>query len=233
MKKAVVKETYMLRDLPPEERPRERMIHHGPETMTNADLLAIILRTGSTNVSVQHLSEQVLSHFDGLHGLLQSTVEEITAIKGIGPAKAVQIMAAIELGRRIARHKKGDTYTIRTPEDGANYIMDELRHLQQEVFVTLYLNTKNQVLSHERITTGSLNSSIVHPREIFKGALKRSCASIICIHNHPSGDPSPSREDIEVTKRLVSAGEILGIEVLDHIIIGDNTYYSLKEKGHM
>jgi len=233
MSENAVKEICMIKDLPVEERPRERMILFGPESMSNAELLAIILRTGSNGVPVQRLSEQVLSKFDGLHGLLNSTLEEITSIKGIGSAKAVQIMAAIELGRRIARHKRGNTYTIKTPADVADYLMDELRHLKQEVFVSLYLNTKNQIIGYERITMGSLNSSIVHPREIFKGALKRSSAAIICVHNHPSGDPSPSREDIEVTKRLVNAGQILGIEVLDHVIIGDNTYYSLKEKGNM
>ncbi|OEF98345.1 RadC family protein [Desulfuribacillus alkaliarsenatis] len=233
MEKSVVKETCMIRDLPAEERPRERMMHYGPSSMSNTDLLAIILRTGSNKLPVQRLSEQVLTHFEGLHGIVNSTIEEITAIKGIGTAKAVQIMAAIELGRRIARQKRSAIFIIKGPEDVADYMMDELRHLKQEVFVCIYLNTKNQVIGHERITMGSLNSSIVHPREIFKGALKRSSASLICVHNHPSGDPNPSREDIVVTKRLVEAGEILGIDVLDHIIIGDNTYYSLKEKGHM
>lgn len=226
-------ETCMIKDLPAEERPRERMLHSGPDSMSNADLLAIILRTGTKTVSAHGLAQQLLSHFEGLHGLLHCTVDEITAIKGIGKAKAVQIMAAIEMGRLIARQRHNEVFTIHTPEDVATYVMDELRHLQQEVFVCLYLNTKNQVISYERITVGGLNSSIVHPREVFKGALKRSSASIICVHNHPSGDPNPSREDIEVTKRLVKAGEILGIEVLDHVIIGDNTYYSLKEKGKM
>ena len=226
-------EICMMKDLPAQERPRERMMQHGPSGMSNADLLSIILRTGSSSIPVQRLAEHVLSHFEGLHGLLNASVEEITSIKGIGKVKAIQVMAAIELGRRIARQKRDDTHVIKSPEDVAELLMDELRHLKQEVFVCLYLNTKNQVIGHERVTTGSLNSSIVHPREIFKGALKRSSASIICAHNHPSGDPHPSREDIEVTRRLVNAGEILGIEVLDHVIIGDNTYYSLKEKGKM
>lgn len=165
--------------------------------------------------------------------LKNATLEELTSIKGVGKAKAVQLLASIELGRRIASFREEDKYVIRSPEDGANYVMEEMRFLSQEHFVCLFLNTKNQVLFQKTIFIGSLNSSIVHPREIFKEALKRSAASIICVHNHPSGDPTPSKEDIDVTRRLVECGKMMGIELLDHIIIGEKKYVSLKEKGYM
>jgi DNA repair protein RadC len=165
--------------------------------------------------------------------LKDASVEEITTISGIGNAKAVQILAALELGRRINRLTYDDRYVIRSPQDGANYVMEEMRFLSQEHFVCLYLNTKNQVLHKQTVFIGSLNASIVHPREVFKEAFKRSAASLICIHNHPSGDPTPSREDIEVTKRLTECGKVLGIELLDHLIIGEQKYISLKEKGYV
>lgn len=175
----------------------------------------------------------MLNHFEGLRFLKEASVAELTSISGIGEAKAVQVLAALELGRRINRLAYEDRYVIKSPQDGANYVMEEMRFLSQEHFVCLYLNTKNQVLHKQTVFIGSLNASIVHPREVFKEALKRSAASIICIHNHPSGDPSPSREDIEVTKRLTECGKMLGIELLDHLIIGEQKYVSLKEKGYL
>ena len=165
--------------------------------------------------------------------LKDATLDEMTAIKGIGTAKAIQVLAAIELGRRVSNLNYDDRYVIRSPEDGAKYVMNDMRFLTQEHFVTLYLNTKNQVMNKKTVFIGSLNASIVHPREVYKEALRRSAASIICIHNHPSGDPSPSREDIEVTKRLNECGRILGIDLLDHLIIGENKFVSLKEKGYL
>ena len=148
-------------------------------------------------------------------------------------AKAIHVLAAVEVGRRIASHTLEERYVIRSPEDGAKYLMNEMRFLTQEHFVCLYLNTKNQVIHKQTIFIGSLNASIVHPREVFKEAVRRSAASVICLHNHPSGDPTPSREDIEVTKRLAESGKIVGIELLDHLIIGENKYVSLKEKGYV
>ncbi|WP_245243548.1 RadC family protein, partial [Mesobacillus selenatarsenatis] len=139
----------------------------------------------------------------------------------------------VEIGRRIANHTLDERYVIRSPEDGAKYLMNDMRFLTQEHFVCLYLNTKNQVIHRQTIFIGSLNASIVHPREVFKEAVRRSAASVICVHNHPSGDPTPSREDIEVTKRLAESGKIVGIELLDHLIIGENKYVSLKEKGYV
>lgn len=223
----------MIRDYPQEERPRERLVTEGPESLSNLELLAILLRTGSKEESVIQLSNRLLHQFEGLRLLKDATVEEITAIRGIGQAKAVQIMASIELGRRIGKLQYEDRYVIRSPEDGAKYVMEDMRFLSQEHFVCLYLNTKNQVIHRQTIFIGSLNASIVHPREVYKEAFRRSAASIICVHNHPSGDPTPSREDIEVTKRLVECGRIIGIELLDHLIIGEHKYVSLKEKGYV
>ncbi|MFC7783107.1 DNA repair protein RadC [Rossellomorea sp. GCM10028870] len=223
----------MIRDFPQDERPRERLIQSGAASLSNQELLAILLRTGTKSQSVLQLANRLLNHFDGLNLLKDASLEEITKTKGIGLAKAVQIMAAVEFGRRISNLAFDDRYSIRSPEDGANYVMNDMRFLAQEHFVCLYLNTKNQVLHKQTIFIGSLNASIVHPREVFKEAFRRSAASIICIHNHPSGDPTPSREDIEVTKRLVECGRIIGIDILDHLIIGEKKFISLKEKGYL
>ncbi|MGD6957090.1 RadC family protein [Rossellomorea aquimaris] len=223
----------MIRDFPQDERPRERLIQSGAASLSNQELLAILLRTGTKSESVLQLSNRLLNRFDGLNLLRDASLEEITKTKGIGLAKAVQIMAAVEFGRRISNLAFDDRYSIRSPEDGANYVMNDMRFLAQEHFVCLYLNTKNQVLHKQTIFIGSLNASIVHPREVFKEAFRRSAASIICIHNHPSGDPTPSREDIEVTKRLVECGRIIGIDILDHLIIGEKKFISLKEKGYL
>jgi DNA repair protein RadC len=225
--------TLMIRDFPQDERPRERFIQNGPESLSNHELIAILLRTGTKDESVLQLSNRLLTNFEGLRLLKAATLEEMTKIKGIGQAKAIQVLAAVEIGRRIANLNYNDRYVIRSPEDGANYVMNDMRFLSQEHFVCLYLNTKNQVLHKQTIFIGSLNASIVHPREVFREALKRSAASIICLHNHPSGDPAPSREDIEVTKRLVECGKMIGIDVLDHLIIGENKFVSLKEKGYL
>lgn len=223
----------LIRDFPKDERPRERFLQDGAQSLSNQELLALLLRTGTKDESVMQLSNKLISHFEGLRLLKDASVEEIISIRGIGEAKAIQILAAVELGRRISNFTDQDRYVIRSPEDCANFCMNDMRFLTQEHFVCLYLNTKNQVLHKQTIFIGSLNSSIVHPREVYKEAFRRSAASIICVHNHPSGDPTPSREDIEVTKRLSECGKIIGIDILDHVIIGDKKYVSLKEKGYL
>ena len=227
------KNSLMIRDFPQDERPRERFIQHGPQSLSNHELIAILLRTGTKEESVLQLSNRLLTQFEGLRLLKSATIEEMTGVKGIGHAKAIQILAAVELGRRVTNLAFNDRYVIRSPEDGAKYMMNEMRFLTQEHFVCLFLNTKNQVIHKQTIFIGSLNASIVHPREIFKEAIRRSAASIICLHNHPSGHPEPSREDIEVTKRLTECGKIIGIDILDHLIIGENKFVSLKEKGYL
>ncbi|MGE7666177.1 RadC family protein [Ureibacillus composti] len=223
----------MIRDVHVEDRPRERLIRQGAQSLSNQELIAILLRTGTKQESVLTLANRVLNYFEKLHELKHATLEEIISIKGIGEAKAVQLLAAIELGRRLSQKQVDSRYTIRSPKDAADYLIPEMSSLRQEHFVALFLNVKNQILHKQTIFIGSLNSSIVHPREIFREAVKRSAASIICAHNHPSGVPTPSPEDIEVTKRLLEAGFIIGIELIDHVIIGDHQFISLKEKGYM
>ncbi|MDS1029398.1 DNA repair protein RadC [Bacillota bacterium LX-D] len=222
-----------IKELPDELRPRERIVQAGPEALSNTELLAILLRTGSQKQSALELANQILREAEGLSFLVTASLEELTAIPGIGVAKAAQIKAAVEIGRRLSAYRIEPKVTIQSPDTAANLLMDEMRFLDREYFKTLFLNTKNHVLGLETISIGSLNSSIVHPRELFKQAVKKSAAAIILAHNHPSGDPTPSREDIDVTKRLIEAGKIMGIEVLDHIIIGNGTYVSLKERGQM
>jgi DNA repair protein RadC len=224
---------FMLRDLPHEERPRERMMHYGAESLSQAELLAILLRTGAQSESAIHIAQRLLGITGGLRGLADLSIEELTTIKGIGPAKAVQLKAGIELGRRMANSRLTEPVIIRSPQDAAEILTEQLRYLQKEHFICLFLNTKNHVIAQETLSMGSLNASIVHPREVFRAAMKCSSAAIICAHNHPSGDPTPSPEDIALTSRLMQAGEIVGIDVLDHLVIGDSSYVSLKEKGYM
>jgi DNA repair protein RadC len=222
-----------LRELPHEERPRERMLQYGAGALSNAELLAILIRTGTTSESAVSLSQRLLTQAGGLRNLVEMSIEQLTKIRGIGSAKALQVQAGIELGRRLARTSQVETVTIRSPKDVSNMLAEELRYLNKEHFVCLFLNTKNQVIGKETLSMGSLNASIVHPREVFLAAIKRSSASIVCAHNHPSGDPTPSPEDIQITQRLAEAGHLLGIELLDHIIIGDRTSVSLKEQGYL
>ncbi|MGY0693179.1 RadC family protein [Virgibacillus sp. FSP13] len=223
----------MIKDVPKEDRPRERLLKLGASHLSNQELFAILLGSGTREESVMALSQRLLMHFEGLNLLKDATIEELTAIKGIGTAKGVLLLSAIEIGKRLNQYKPSDRYVIRSPEDGADYIMEEMRGLKQEHFVVLFLNTKNQIIHRQTIFIGSLNASIVHPREVYREAVKRSAASIICAHNHPSGDPSPSQEDIHVTRRLVESGKMIGIELLDHIVIGDRKFVSLKEKGYL
>ncbi|WIV18476.1 DNA repair protein RadC [Paenibacillus polygoni] len=222
---------YMLRDIPQEQRPRERMLHHGAGALSHAELLAILLRTGTKQESAIHVAQRILSEAGSLRSLVDFSIEELVRIKGVGPAKAVQLKAGIELGQRLSQSKLPSSPTIRSPRDAADLLMEQLRYLQKEHFVCLFLNTKNHVIAQETLSMGSLNAAIVHPREVFRAAIKCSSASLICAHNHPSGDPTPSPEDIKLTKRLLEAGDIVGIEVLDHVVIGDGKFVSLKEQG--
>lgn len=223
----------MIKDVPKEDRPRERLLKLGSNHLSNQELLAILLGSGTREESVMALSHRVLMHFEGLKLLHDATIEELTAIKGIGEAKGVLMLASLELGKRMNQYKPEARYVIRSPEDGADYVMEEMRSLNQEHFVVLFLDTKNQIIHRQTIFIGSLNASIVHPREVYREAVKRSAASIIVAHNHPSGDPTPSQEDIHVTRRLVESGKMIGIELLDHLVIGDRKFVSLKEKGYL
>lgn len=220
-----------MKDMPVGQRPRERLIREGARVLSDPELIAILLRTGDSNKSAVELATEVLSRFSGLKNLVQTGVEELTVIKGIGPVKAAQLKAAIEIGRRLASATQCHQPAIRGPEDAASLVMEEMRHFDREHFCALLLNTKHQLIAQEVISIGTLNSSLVHPRELFKTAIKRSASAIILVHNHPSGDPTPSSEDREITRRLQEAGSIIGIEVLDHIVIGDNKFISFRDKG--
>ncbi len=215
-----------------DERPREKLLEHGCESLSNRELLAIILRVGTRRQSALSLADQVLAHFGSLRELREARCEELQAIEGIGLAKAAQILAALELGRRVQASVRMPT-VVRTPQDASDLVMEHLRYLDREVMRLLLLDSKHQVIATPVVSVGTLNASMVHPREIFKECIRRSAAAVIAVHNHPSGDPSPSSEDIKVTKRLFQAGEILGIDLLDHIIIGDNRFVSMKEAGFL
>lgn len=223
----------MLREIPNEDRPRERLLQFGAEALSNTELLAILIRTGTTKESAVKLADRVLAMSGGIRNLVDMSIEQFTSIRGVGQAKALQMQAGIELGRRLARSGLQDTPLIKSPRDAADLVLDELRYLQKEHFMVLFLNTKNRVIGKETLSVGSLNASIVHPREVFRSAIKRSSASIICAHNHPSGDPTPSPEDVEVTRRLSAAGQLVGIELLDHLIVADRQFVSMKELGFM
>ncbi len=224
-------EAIMIRDLPLEERPREKLRTLGAGALSNAELLAILLRSGSRNESAVQMATRILARVGNLRNLPDLSLEELQENKGIGPDKAVTIKAALELGSRMATTPRQVAESIVTPGQAADLFMEELRYKKKEYFKILLLNTKNHVISREEISVGSLSASIVHPREIFNIPLRKSAASIILFHNHPSGDPTPSQQDLEVTRRLVDAGNILGVTVRDHIIIGDGCFFSFREKG--
>lgn len=214
-----------------QERPRERLVQFGAEQLSNHELLAILIGSGTKKESVLDIATRLLNQFETLLNLKHATIEELQEIDGIGRVKAIYLLAAFELGRRSHLPNRLERTVVKHPDDAADYLMVELAQLMQEHFVVLFLNVKNEIIHKQTIFIGSLNASIVHPREIFREAVKRSAASIICAHNHPSGNPTPSPEDIEVTKRIAEAGGIVGIDLLDHIIIGDYRYISMKGKG--
>lgn len=212
-----------------EERPREKMLTKGEKSLSNAELLAIILRTGTKKQSVLELANYIINKdSQGIRWLNDITIEELCEIDGIGISKAAQIKASLELGIRISSAKP-IRYKVTNPWDIYKYYMDSLRYLNKEIFKIILLNTKNEIICDIDISVGTLNMSVVHPREVFREAIKRSSNKIILMHNHPSGNTEPSNEDKNVTSRLVKCGELIGIEVIDHIIIGDGLYYSFKE----
>jgi DNA repair protein RadC len=217
----------MIRDLARVERPREKLIQYGPARLSNKELLAIILRTGGKSESVLDLAGRVIRNCKS-EGLSSVSYTEIRKISGIGPAKACEILACFELGRRLLKGKISSLFL--KPEDAWKELKD-IRELKKEHFIVFYLDSRNQEIKREIISVGSLNASLVHPREVFEPAVRIHAAQVILAHNHPSGNPEPSRDDMEINRRLVEAGKILGIEVIDHIIVTATGYLSFKEKN--
>lgn len=220
-----------IKNWPPEERPREKLIKSGPEYLSNGELLAIILRIGKKKGSAVELARELLGRFNGLGGLINLSMAELCSIGGIGPAKAAQIKAALELGRRVLSEPLSKEIKVVSGRAIYSHYYPHLKNLKKEIFKVILLDGKNKIIRDVTVSEGSLNLNIVHPREVFNPAIRDSALSIITLHNHPSGDPTPSLEDIELTKRLISAGNILGIRLLDHIIIGDGRFVSLLDKG--
>lgn len=235
MIKKAIQNKLKIKDLPVSERPYEKLEKYGADVLSNAELLAIIIRTGNRNETSVALAQRVLMQddsSDGLPFLHNISLEELRNISGIGRVKAIQIKAVMELSKRISStFNTGNRVVIKSPDDVDRLLREEMRHLKKEVFKVILLNTKNHLIKQLNISVGSLTASVVHPREVFSEAVKAGCSAVIFVHNHPSGDPEPSTEDIDTTGRLVNAGNILGIKVLDHIIIGNGKYISLKERG--
>lgn len=216
-----------IKDLPEQNRPRERFLKHGSEALSDAELFAIILRTGNKQENVIDMSNRLIKEY-GLNNLFDCSIKELQEIKGIGPAKAMQILAMAELGKRHSQ-VKNPINKITCAKDVFNLFHKKLIAQKQENFIILMLNSKNHIIGEKLITKGILDASLIHPREIFKEAIRNSASKIILVHNHPSGDSKPSKEDIEVTKKIMDAGESIGINVLDHVIVGEN-YWSWREK---
>lgn len=219
--------------IPAESRPRERMEDYGPKALADHELLAIILRTGTRDKNVVNLALDVLREVENLYMFRHISLQELMKISGIGRIKGIEILAAIEFGRRISNASQVKEGTVMSSSWVGNYLVKDMSNLTQENVVALYLNTKNEIIKKETIFIGSLNSAVAHPREIFKGAVRYSAARIIIAHNHPSGNTEPSEADLSFTRRMVDAGELMGIEVLDHFIIGEKDYLSLREHGLM
>jgi DNA repair protein RadC len=227
-----MKKSFTVHDLPLSERPRERLLKHGIEALSVQELIALILGRGVKDESVMVTAQKLVSQFGNLRNLAKASIEELTEIRGIGPAKAAQIKAAFELGKRLEDYSdEGSKATVKSPEDIIKAVKTQLKGKKKEHFMALSLDTRNHLIDTHQISIGSLDSSIVHPREVFKDIISDSAASVIFVHNHPSGDPTPSEDDIKLTKRLCEVGQIMGIEVLDHIIICDKDYLSMKAKN--
>jgi DNA repair protein RadC len=230
-------ENIRIKDMPEDDRPYEKLEKAGPESLTDAELLAIIIRTGCSNETSLDLTRRIISRYSDGKGLLylkKASISQLCEIRGIGKVKAIQLKAAAELGNRFTDiGKENGRYKIASPDDIKKLYMESLRLMEREIFMVLVMNARNEIIRELRISTGSLSETIVHPREVFSEVMKEPAASVILIHNHPSGDPHPSGNDRNTTDRLVEAGKILGIKILDHVIIGNGNIFSFKENGLM
>lgn len=222
---------YSMASLPADERPRERLHRLGSEAMSTAELIAIVLGSGMKGCSVLQLANQVVSRFGSLPALAEATIAELCSIKGLGKAKAVQLKAAFSLGERISRQSTRPKYRIENPLHVYNLVKDELANEKKEWFVVILLDVKGFVITQEVVAIGTLSETLVHPREVFYPAIRHCAASMILVHNHPSGDPSPSKEDYAITDTLVKVGALMSIPVRDHIIVGKERYVSFKQEG--
>ncbi len=222
-----------VREMPEDERPRERLARLGPEALRDAELIGIILRTGTRELGAVALGEELLRRFGGLRGLAKASVEELQQIKGLGQAKAVEVKASVELGLRTAQHTEQRRVKIRNAEDIAELLMTRFKHCETEHFKSILLNTKHEVLKTVDISHGGIDGTAALPSDVFRQAVREGAKAVVVCHNHPSGDPEPSRDDITLTKRLGEAAGLLGISFLDHIVFGDGRYVSLKERNLM
>lgn len=222
---------YRITDLAESERPRERLAKHGPQALTNAELLAILLRVGVRGENAVQVGQRLLGELGGIYGIHQAPFDEVCHQHGVGPAKAAQIKAALELGHRLARERPNVSAAIHSPDDAAALVRFEMSALEQEELWVILLNTRNTVIDVDAVYKGSLNSSQVRVGELFKTAIRRNAAAIIVVHNHPSGDPTPSPDDVAITRAILQAGKLLDIDVLDHLVIAGGRHVSLKERG--
>ena len=225
-----VSKSHLIRDYPAKERPRERLCTYGAGVLKDEELMAILLRTGIKGQNVLEMSNRLLIEFEGLDGIGRATYEDLSSYPGISMAKACQLLAGIELGRRVSSPDPRDLPTIVEPNDIAKLFKGKLVHLEREEFYVVLMNTKHQVVGTSRLYVGTVDSALVRPAEVFARALKRNCPAIAVVHNHPSGDPTPSDEDIETTKKLVEVGRVLEIELVDHIVIGHRKSVSMRER---
>ena len=232
----IMRITKRIKDMNDDNRPYEKCIKYGPESLSDAELIAAIIRTGNNELHSVALAEHILnsnSDCPGLLGLHHITLNQLMKIKGIGKVKAVQLKCIGELSRRISKASLGEKIAFKSPDKIADYFMEDMRHKDKESVIAVFLNTKHMLIKHIELSKGTVNTSLMSTRELFLEALKYSAVYVVLLHNHPSGDPTPSREDIVNTRKVYEAGKLIGIDLIDHIIIGDNKYISLKEKGVM
>jgi DNA repair protein RadC len=222
-----------VREIPEEDRPRERLSLAGPEALRDAELLAILFRTGTRTLGAVALADKVILHFGNLRSLARASLEELQQVKGVGKVKSIEIKAALELGKRLANFTDRGRTRIHTAQDVVDILMVKFKDYENEVFKCLLLNTKNDVMKIVDISQGSLDGTLAVPRDVFRQAVRDGASAVILCHNHPSGDPAPSSDDIHLTQRLKESGELLGIRVLDHVIFGDGSHVSLNERGEM